>query len=264
MDDGHVHLNDRVAIGRHTLDSVTNTLSDRTEVISATDVQNFDEHGNMKIIREKFLDVSAMAINDPHLGVSDATKQPILVSLVINRADDPYVSMMENNKNDYVNLYVIDKDNKSIRIHNSQQLLFAGAKDVRNLYHPPTTLPDDRDADAMADNEAKPPGPPLLAQNRNSFLCYVGVRDGNSIYVVTWDEDNNNMVWGAVEVPRVILNYSQERPWTSYNGIEVDPYYLWVFGKDGIACATHASIIKCRQGKMDIFPDNQKKASVGT
>jgi hypothetical protein len=135
---------------------------------------------------------------------------------------------------------VIDKDNKSTRIH-WQQLLFAGAKYVRNLYLPPTTLPDDRDADALADNKAKPPGPPLLAQNRNSFLCYAGVRDGNNIYVVTWDEDNNNMIWGAVEGPE---------NWDNYNGIEVDPYYLWVFGKGGIACATHASIIKSRQGKI--------------
>ena len=249
MDDNHTHLNDRVAIGRHTLDSVTNTLSDRTEVISATEIK-FDEHG--KVHYEKFIDVSAMAINDPHLGVSDATKQPTaLVSLIINRADDHYVSMMENNKNDYLNLYVIDKDNKSTTI-NSQQLLFAGVKDVRNLYLPPTTVPDDPDADAMADKNAKPPGPPLLAQNRNSFLCYAGVRDSNNIYVVTWDEDNNNMIWGAVQGPEA---------WDSYNGIEVDPRYLWVFGKgttgkyltrryESIACATHASIIKCRQGKI--------------
>jgi hypothetical protein len=267
MNEPGIHLNESVAIGRHTLDSVTKTLFNRTEVISATDVQTYDIDGNMKIIREKFLDVSAMTINDPHLGVSDATKQPILVSVIINRADDPYVSMMENNKNDYVNLYVIDKDNKSTRI-NSQQLLFAGAKDVRNLYLPQTTLPDDRDADAMADNEAKPPGPPLLAQNRNSFLCYVGDRDGNRIYVVTWDEYNNNMIWGAVEAPKAYqnLNYGQERPWTSY-GIEVDPYYLWVFGKDGIACATHASIIKCRQGKIPrpswIYHDLEKQVFPG-
>jgi hypothetical protein len=38
--------------------------------------------------------------------------------------------------------------------------------------------------------------------------------------------------------------------WGGYNGIEVDPYYLWVFGPSGIACATHASVIKCRQGKI--------------
>ena len=38
--------------------------------------------------------------------------------------------------------------------------------------------------------------------------------------------------------------------WKGYNGIEADPYYVWVFGKGGIACATHASMIKARQGKI--------------
>jgi hypothetical protein len=227
------------SIGRHTLDSVKNTLSNRTEVMSAKQQQ-------MKEYYERILDVSAMAINDPHLGVSDAIKQPTaLVSLVINRAGNIADLAMQNNKNDCVNLYVIDKDNKSTRI-NWQQPVLAGAKDVRNLYLPPTTVPDDPDADAMADKNAKPPGPPLLAQNGNSFLCYAGVRDSNKIYVVTWDE------WGTVEGPE---------GWDSYNGIEVDPHYLWVFGKgttgkyltrryESIACATHASIIKCRQGKI--------------
>jgi hypothetical protein len=207
-------------IGRHTLDSVTNTLSDRTHMISPGPNQ-------------RFLDVSAMAL-DQHLRIqcfpSDATKQPTaLVSLVIENTRDKSVYTT-------VNLYVIDKDNKSTIINWHPAL--ADAKDVRDLYLPPTTLPDDPDADAMVDNNAELPGPQLLAQNTN--IVYAGVRDGNNIHVAACN------TWGTVPGPTDIY----ERPWTSYNGIEVDPYYLWVFGKGGIACATHASIIKCRQGKI--------------
>ena len=39
-------------------------------------------------------------------------------------------------------------------------------------------------------------------------------------------------------------------PWSTYSGVEVDPYYLWVFGPTGFACATHASVIKCLQKKI--------------
>ncbi len=64
---------------------------------------------------------------------------------------------------------------------------------------------------------------------------YGGVRDGNYIHVAAWAN------YGTVEGPE---------KWKTYNGIEVDPYFLWVFGKGGIACATHASVIKARQGKI--------------
>jgi hypothetical protein len=191
-------------IGRHTLDSVTNTLSDRTHMISPGPNQ-------------RFLDVSAMALNDPYLEFKQPTA---LVSLVVENTSE---------KTNYLDLYVIDKDNKSIGIQTSSS---PGAKDVRDLYLPPTTLPDDPDADAMADTP------------QNLTLVYLGVRNDNSIQVVAskWQ----GYFWGTVPGPTDIY----ERPWTSYNGIEVDPYYLWVFGKGGIACATHASIIKCRQGKI--------------
>ena len=38
-------------------------------------------------------------------------------------------------------------------------------------------------------------------------------------------------------------------PWTYYIGIAADRHYLWVFGSGGFACATHASVISCLQGK---------------
>jgi hypothetical protein len=218
-------------IGCHTLDSVKNTLSNRTQVISPRP-------------NETFLDVSAMVPIEPG-SMEFFTSPP-------HPDSKAYVTalVIENNKTVHMDLYVINENNESkfiSREADRKQYAFpdelVGAKDVRVLYLPPTTLPDDPDADAMVDNmffgasHATPPGPPLLAQKTKSFLSYSGFRDDNKIYVVTWDYAGS----GPVEGPE---------NWTSYNGIEVDPYYLWVFGKGGIACATHASIIKCRQGKI--------------
>ncbi len=74
--------------------------------------------------------------------------------------------------------------------------------------------------------------PPLTAQN--SPVLYAGVRDRNVLHVVAWNS------WAEVDGPQ---------HWSTYNGVAVDPYYVWVFGKDGLACATHASMIRCRQQK---------------
>lgn len=226
-------------IGRHTLDSITNTLSKCCMgVISPRP-------------NERFLDVSAMAAIVPRSGVSSAV-------IGQNSGADPskpakaYVTLIteDKNKNNYVNLYVIDEDDKSKREEvgdpkNPWQPGVSGAKDLRSLYLPPTTLPDDPDADLMFDNNAKPPGPPLLAQNPNIFLFYTGVRDSNYIFA-GYHPDPRTGYYSSTTL------WTIEGPenWTSYNGIEVDPHYLWVFGKDGIACATHASIIKHMQGKI--------------
>lgn len=198
-------------IGRHTLDSVTGTLSDGTAVIEPR------YNGG----KEQFHDVSGIEINDDTVGIDHSTHPVTLVSLAIQR-----------NKPDwYMNYYTLDKTNKSTRVNTEPYI--AGAKDIRCLYLPPTTLPDDPDADAMADSNANPPGPALLSQK--TTVVYGGVRDLNHVHVGAWNS------WATVEGPE---------NWTSYNGIEVDPYYVWVFGKGGIACATHASVIKCRQGKI--------------
>lgn len=197
-------------IACHSLDSVTGDLSDGTSVIEAR------YNGG-----ERFYDLSGMAINDGTIGIDQSTNPLTLVSLAIE----------DNGPACYLNYYTIDKDNTSTRVNTEPRL--DGAKDVRSLYLPATTLPDDPDADAMADANANPPGPPLLAQN--APVVYAGVRDRNVVHVVAWNS------WAAVEGPE---------HWTGYNGIEVDPYYLWVFGKGGIACASHASMIKCRQGKI--------------
>ena len=197
-------------IGRHTLDSITGHLSDGAPVIEPR------YNG-----REKFLDVSAMAINEGHIGI-DYSSQPLtLVSLAIKERGPGY----------YVNIYMLDKSNKSTRVNWEPRI--AGTRDIRDLYLPPTTLPDDPDAGALADANANPPGPPLVSGKTN--VIYGGVRNANHLWVLAWN------AWATVEGPQ---------NWTTYNGIEIDPYYVWLFGKGGIACATHASMIKCRQGKI--------------
>ena len=197
-------------IGRHTLDSITGHLSDGAPVIEPR------YNGG-----ERFLGVSAMAINEGQIGIDFSTHPKTLVSLAIE----------DNGPNYYVNLYTLDKDNKSTRVN--WQPGIAGTRDIRDLYLPPTTLADDPDANAMADSNANPPGPPLLSGKTN--VIYGGVRNANHLWVLAWNS------WATVEGPQ---------NWTSYNGIEIDPYYVWLFGKGGIACATHASMIKCRQGKI--------------
>jgi hypothetical protein len=197
-------------IGRHTLDSITGHLSDGTPVI--------DPRYNGG---ERFLDVSAMAINEGQIGIDFSSHPLTLVSLAIE----------DNGPNYYVNLYTLDKDNKSTRVN--WQPGIAGTRDIRDLYLPPTTLPDDPDADALADPNATLPGPQLVSGKTN--VIYGGVRNANHLWVLAWNS------WATVEGPQ---------KWSNYNGIEVDPYYVWLFGKGGIACATHASMIKCRQGKI--------------
>src|SRR5262249_13246106 len=154
---------------------------------------------------ERFFDAAGIAFNDGTLGVDDSTHPLTLAALAIE----------DNGPNCYVNYYTIDKNGKSTRVSTEPRL--HGIKDVRCLYLPPTTLPGDADADGMADSTANPPGPPLLAQN--TPVVYGGVRNRNVVHVVAWNS------WATVQGPE---------NWTSYNGIEVDPYYLWLFGKGGI------------------------------
>jgi hypothetical protein len=198
-------------IWRHTLDSVTGELSPGTAVIRPRDGAN-----------EEFLDVSAGDYNKGSIGYDESTHPVSLAAIAIRRKDGKW---------DYINCYTIAKDQKSTRVNWEPPL--AGVKDIRSLYLPPTTLPDDPDKDAMADPNANPPGPILLSEK--SPIIYGGIRDANQLHVVAWN------TWVKVEGPD---------HWTSYNGIEIDPYYVWLFGKGGIACATHASMIKCRQGKI--------------
>ena len=81
------------------------------------------------------------------------------------------------------------------------------------------TLQDDPDKDGM---------PPLLLGGIDHYnsIVYGALQDSGDIYV---DRANERCY-----VPS---------PAGSYTGIAVDPYLLWVFGPNGCACASHASIM---------------------
>jgi hypothetical protein len=103
----------------------------------------------------------------------------------------------------------------------------SGIVNVRALHHPPATLPGDPHGDAM---------PPELLQGNGEehAILYGALASSGDIYV-----DYLNT-----------LRYVPS-PWGSYGGIDVDPYFLWVFGPWGMACATHASVISCLRGLID-------------
>jgi hypothetical protein len=126
----------------------------------------------------------------------------------------------------YVNIHEVDSDNNVNRLnwepHTAEGLLHIRAV-VRDLSQ---SLPDDGDAVGLA--------------SRLYEVIYGGYRESSNIWVAL---DNS---W--LDVPT---------PWSGYNGIEVDKYCLWVFGKNGIACATHASVVqalRARRNGVDARP----------
>jgi len=165
---------------------------------------------------ETYLDVSGLAFNDGTFGVDGSTHPKTLVSLAIENRD--------MNDARYVNYYTIGKDGKSTRVNIQHGL--ANLAEIRSVYVPASALSDDPDGDALTgDNQPKP----------NSVLTYGGIRNSNQLYVTEQTE------LSIVEGPE---------GWTSYNAIEVDAHYVWLFGKEGIACATHASMRKFGRGKI--------------
>lgn len=103
----------------------------------------------------------------------------------------------------------------------------SGVMNVRAVIHPPAALPDDPDKDAL------PPGSSLLGGvDHYNPIIYGALRASSEIYV------NQSNTGGYVPTP-----------WGDYTGIEVDPYYVWVYRPHAVVCATHASVISCLQGK---------------
>ena len=98
---------------------------------------------------------------------------------------------------------------------------------VSAVTHPPTTLPDDPDGDGL------PPGSPLLGGTAHSqSIQYAGMHGSSEIFVTALGK-----------------SYYVPAPWPSYSGLAADDYYLWLFSPTAIACASHASIMKCASGK---------------
>jgi len=100
-----------------------------------------------------------------------------------------------------------------------------------------------RDAQSFLDDPDNAPG--ILTGVE--FFVYGGLaRENSEIYV---DAGNGR----AGYVPS---------PWGGYDGIGVDRHYLWVFGSGGLACATHASVMRCLNEKkgtprwMGHFPNH--------
>lgn len=96
---------------------------------------------------------------------------------------------------------------------------------VRAVTPPAGTLPDDPDKDALPD---------IVRGGKNHYnsIIYGALRSSPEIYVGPANR--------GCYVPS---------PWGTYAGVAVDPYYLWVFGTGGFACATHASVMKCIKDK---------------
>ncbi|HKQ03937.1 MAG TPA: hypothetical protein VJ464_02310 [Blastocatellia bacterium] len=125
-----------------------------------------------------------------------------------------------------VKLFEMDARNQ-LTDGNWQPATKSGVVNVRAVTHPPATLSDDPDKDGM------PPGSLLLGGvNHYNSIVYGALGSSSEIYV---DQSNTRCY-----VPS---------PWATYSGIDVDPYYLWVFRPQGFACATHASVISCILGK---------------
>ncbi len=115
--------------------------------------------------------------------------------------------------NHYVNIHLVDSNNKVERV-NWEPPTAGGLRHIRALiYDAARSLPDDADAAGVSPGVYE--------------LIYGGYSGNGNI----WVEFNND--WR--DVPS---------PWGEYKGIEVDPHFLWVFGTEGLACATHASVIK--------------------
>jgi len=162
-----------------------------------------------------FLDVCGCPFHDDTPGFDPSTRPVTLVAIAIE----------DQGGARYVNYYTLDNDVKSTRVNTEPYL--DGIADIRSLYFPTTALPDDPDADVITGPQR--PGP-------NTVLVYGGVRNENRL----------NVMYG-IDAAKV----EGPEQWTSYNGVEVDPNYVWLFGKGGIACATHASMRKCRQGQIE-------------
>ena len=168
---------------------------------------------------DTFLDASAIALSE----ADGLPGQTTLVAIALeDRGAHPYSCL---------NLYTLDKDNKNTR--RDWEPHVERSDIIRALKLPATPLRDDPDAAALADAGASPAGPALVAANPS--IIYGGT-------------SGSAHVWMAMEGQPAA--FALPTGWTSYNGIEVDPDHVWVFGKGGVACASHASMLRYRQGNI--------------
>jgi hypothetical protein len=91
---------------------------------------------------------------------------------------------------------------------------------------PLATLPDDPDKDEM---------PAWL------------LKDGHILYG-TLEGSTDILVWHSVANTQAAVRI----PMSVYRGVAVDPYFLWMYGDHGFACATHASVMSCVNKKRSM------------
>ncbi len=91
---------------------------------------------------------------------------------------------------------------------------------------PLAVLPDDPDAPAIPADKLNRRG------DQYGQLIYGALENSPDIYV-----------WHGPGDARVAS------PMHTYSGVAVDPYFLWVYGDQGFACATHASVMGCIEKK---------------
>jgi hypothetical protein len=73
------------------------------------------------------------------------------------------------------------------------------------------------------------------------------LKDGHILYG-TLEGSTDIFVWHSVANTQAAVRI----PMSSYSGIAVDPYFLWMYGRDGFACATHASVMSCVNKKCSM------------
>jgi hypothetical protein len=68
---------------------------------------------------------------------------------------------------------------------------------------------------------------------RGASIIYATLDGSREILVSFTDAPDINAQWRVPILP------------SSYHGIAVDPYLLWVYGHEGFQCATHSSVMRC-------------------
>lgn len=91
---------------------------------------------------------------------------------------------------------------------------------------PAAPLPDDPDKDAMPAW--------FLAGNPIMYAVHGGGGDGFDKQIRVWGVD------GEHDVPATMHGCY---------GIAVDPHFLWMYGRDGFVCTSHASVMSCIRGR---------------
>lgn len=99
------------------------------------------------------------------------------------------------------------------------------------LVSSPATLPDDPDKAEMPEKLSK-----------GVSVIYGTLKDSTDIFVA-FDDANG---WGDHRTVPI--------PMGAYTGIAVDRHFLWMYGPDGFACATHASVMSCCISKKRSMP----------